>query len=188
MFFIVLWAVAVALTPGYRVGEQWVSDLGVGEGAAYFNSGVIIAGALAIPFALSLGAVLRKEILGVMGSFFMIMAGAALIGVGIFTEDAGEIHWIVSVAFFSLITITLLLFLWPFYKSGALRPWSAPITAVILSIGMVVAGITGFGPLTETVVVFLVTIWSFAIAWRLRYHLCVVLRRPETELDTKPSN
>ncbi len=187
VFFIALWSAAVISTPGYRVGEQWVSDLGVGQGAVYFNSGVIIAGALAIPFSLSLGAVLRPQILGILGSFFLVMAGVALMGVGIFTEDAGEIHWIVSVTFFSLITMSLLLFVWPFHKSTALRPWSAPFTAIILMIGMVVTATTGFGALTETAVVFLIAIWSLVIAWRLRHHLCVVLRRPRTGLGVDVS-
>ncbi len=187
VFFIALWSAAVASTPGYRVGEQWVSDLGVGEGAIYFNSGVIVAGILAIPFAVSLGAVLRPQILGIIGSCVMVMAGAALMGIGIFTEDVGEIHWIVSVAFFSLITITLFLFIWPFHKSNAMRPWSAPFTAIIFSIGMIIAAATGFGPLTETVVVFLIAIWSLVIAWKLRYHLCIVLRRPKVGTSDDPS-
>ena len=168
------------MTPDYNVGGQWVSDLGVREGASYFNSGVVVAGALAIPLALSLGAVLRPQLLGIIGSAFLALSGIALMGVGIFTEDAGDLHLAFSVAFFLLVFTTAILLILPLHQSQAMRPWTAPLTLVVVIIGIIMGALYGFGPLTETVVVLIVAIWIFLISFRLRWYLCVHLREYET--------
>ena len=173
--FLVCWVAAIASTPGYKFGEQWVSDLGVGGGAAYFNAGVIIAGVLTVPFAASLVMVLRSERLLYVGGITLAAAGVALVGVGVFTENAGQMHWNVSVAFFSLVLLSLVLLVFPFLKSAAMRPWGAPITAVMVIIGCVMLAAFQAGALTETVTVAMVIVWSVFIAWRLRVYLCVTL-------------
>lgn len=181
VIFLVCWVAAIASTPGYRFGEQWVSDLGVGGGAAYFNAGAIIAGLLTIPFAASLIMVLRSEHLLPVGCITLAGAGVALIGVGVFTENAGQMHWNVSVAFFLLVLVSLILLIFPFWKSTAMRPWGAPLTAVMVLIGCGLLAAYQAGPLTETAVVAMIIIWSVSIAWRLRVFLCVSLPRARSE-------
>ncbi len=179
--FLIAWATAIAKTPGYRFGAQWVSDLGVGDGAAFFNTGVIVAGLLSIPFAASLGAVLRTSRLGILGSIVLALAGIALACVGVFTEKAGDIHLIVSVSFFSLIVLALVLLVLPFQGSRAMQPWSAQFTAGIILLGIAIAAIFRAGPLVETMTVLLIAMWSLVIAWKLRWYLCVV--HPEETLE-----
>ncbi len=179
--FLIAWAVAIAKTPGYRFGDQWVSDLGVGDGAAFFNAGVIVAGVLSIPFAASLGAVLRASRLGILGSIVLALAGVALACVGVFTETTGDVHWIVSVSFFSMIVLALVLLVLPFYRSRAMQPWTAQFTAGIVLIGIAFAAIFRVGPLVETIAVLLIAMWSLVIAWKLRWYLCVV--HPEETLE-----
>jgi len=181
VIFLVCWVAAIASTLGYKFGEQWVSDLGVGGGAAYFNAGAIIAGILTIPFAVSLIAVLRSERLLYVGGITLAGAGVALIGVGVFTENAGQMHWNVSVTFFSLVLVSLVLLIFPFLKSAAMRPWGAPLTAVMVLIGCVLLAAFQAGPLTETAVVAMVIVWSISIAWRLRVYLCVILPSARSE-------
>jgi len=179
VIFLVCWVVAITSTPGYKFGEQWVSDLGVGRGAAYFNAGAIIAGILTIPFAAILVMVLRSEPLLYIGGVTLAGAGVALIGVGVFTENAGQMHWNVSVTFFSLVLLSLVLLIFPFLKSAAMRPWVAPLTAIMVLIGCVLLAAFQAGALTETVTVAMVIVWSIFIAWRLRVYLCVTL--PSTQ-------
>ncbi len=165
---------AIHTTPGYDFGGQWVSDLGVDEGAAFFNAGAILAGILSIPFAVTLLLVLRPSRLGVAGCVVMILAGIALAGVGIFTENAGSTHLIVSLSFFSLMLLALVLLIWPLHKSYALGPWTGDFTAVIVFIGVGFIAIYGMGPMAETIAVLLIDIWSLAIAWKSRHYLCIV--------------
>jgi len=179
-----MWLAAIASTPGYKVFEQWVSDLGVGGGAAYFNGGVIVAGTLTIPFAVTLALVLRPSRLGIVGSAFLILAAVFLIGVGVFTEDAGNLHWIVSVSFFLSVLLALTLLAWPLYRSPAMAPWIGLLTAVLVAVGVLMAAILSSGPLTETTVVLMITAWSIIVAWRLRVYLCVTLRSPRVEPET----
>ena len=171
--FLIAWATAIAATPGYSFGGQWVSDLGVGAGASFFNAGVIVAGILSIPFALTLAIVLRPSRLGIAGSMSLALAGIFLAGVGIFTENAGETHWFVSISFFSLALLATVLLSYPLYRSDAMGPWSGRVTAAIVLIGAAFVALYGMGALAETVAVLLIAIWSLAIAWKLRWYLCV---------------
>jgi len=49
--FLIFYLVAWSLSPWYDFGGNYLSDLGVGEGAWAFNTGAVVAGLLAIPFA-----------------------------------------------------------------------------------------------------------------------------------------
>ena len=172
--FLMAWVIAIATSPGYNFGGQWVSDLGVGAGASFFNAGVIVAGILSIPFAITLAIVLRPSRLGIAGSMSLVLAGVFLAGVGIITEDAGETHWIVSISFFSLTLLATVLLSYPLSRSVTMGPWSGQFTAAIVLIGVGFVALYGMGPLAETVAVLLIAIWSLAIAWKLRWYLCVV--------------
>jgi hypothetical membrane protein len=172
--FLVAWATAIAATPRYSFGGQWVSDLGVGAGASFFNAGAIMAGMLSIPFAVTLALVLRPSRLGIAGSMFLALAGVFLMGVGVFTENAGETHWIVSISFFSLMLISMTLLSYPLFRSATMGPWSGQFTATIMMIGIGFVALYGMESLAETVAVLLIAIWSLAIAWKLRWYLCVV--------------
>jgi len=182
--FLIAWVIAIATTPGYNFGGQWVSDLGVGAGASFFNAGAIVAGILSIPFALTLAIVLRPSRLGIMGSASLALAGIFLVGVGIFTENAGEAHWIVSISFFSLALIATILLAYPLSRSASMGPWSGQFTATIVLIGAGFVALYGMGPLAETVAVLLIAFWSLAIAWKLRGYLCVVF--PQGVLSVHP--
>ena len=161
-----------------------MSDLGVGAGASFFNAGAIVAGILSIPFALTLAIVLRPSRLGIMGSASLALAGIFLVGVGIFTENAGEAHWIVSISFFSLALIATILLAYPLSRSASMGPWSGQFTATIVLIGAGFVALYGMGPLAETVAVLLIAFWSLAIAWKLRWYLCVVF--PQGVLSVHP--
>jgi hypothetical membrane protein len=100
---------AIASTPGFNWFTWALSDLGVNEAASIFNSGLIVGGVLTTMFAVGLGQIFRKRLLGFMGSFTMVLCSISLLAIGVFPESAGRIHFYVSVSFFVLLVISLFL-------------------------------------------------------------------------------
>ncbi|MEM3045576.1 MAG: DUF998 domain-containing protein [Candidatus Bathyarchaeia archaeon] len=101
---------AVQLSPWFSWTENALSDLGVrGVAATIFNSALMIGGWLVVIFAFGLGETLRGSKLGRVGAFFLLLDGLSLFAVGLFPESAGLLHFYVSVAFFTLLPVSLLL-------------------------------------------------------------------------------
>lgn len=100
---------AIAHSPWFNWFTNALSDLGVHEAAALFNSGLIIGGVLTTIFAVGLMQILRKQVLGFLGTFTLVLSTIHLCAIGVFPESAGRIHFFVSVAFFELLAISLLL-------------------------------------------------------------------------------
>jgi hypothetical membrane protein len=99
---------AIELSPNFSWTNNALSDLGVqDQSSTAFNSGLIIGGVIIAVFALGLWMSLRSKILGNLGGFLLLLSSAALCGIGIFTENAGDIHLYVSVAFFALVVLSL---------------------------------------------------------------------------------
>jgi hypothetical membrane protein len=88
-----------------------LSDLGVHEESAIlFNSGLIIGGILTIIFAFGVMHFYQNQTVGRDGTFFLLLAGIFLASIGIFPETApNNIHYIVSVAFFAMFPMSLLI-------------------------------------------------------------------------------
>ncbi|HVP92569.1 MAG TPA: DUF998 domain-containing protein [Acidobacteriota bacterium] len=88
-----------------------LSDLGIHEeSAVLFNSGLIIGGVLNIVFAFGVMRFYQNQTVGRDGAFFLLLAGIFLASIGIFPETApNNIHYIVSVAFFAALPMSLLI-------------------------------------------------------------------------------
>lgn len=105
---ITLIALAISYSPWFSWTENALSDLGVrGIAAVLFNSGLIIGGILTGVFAVGLRETLRSRTLSHAGALIFILDAATLCAIGIFPETAGEIHFYVSVAFFTLFPIAM---------------------------------------------------------------------------------
>jgi len=102
-------AFAIVYSPWFNWFKNALSDLGVGEAASVFNSGLIIGGVLTTIFAVGLTQILRKQALGFLGTFTLILAALSLCAIGLFPESAGRIHLYVSISFFALLAISLIL-------------------------------------------------------------------------------
>ena len=100
-------ALAVNYSPWFNWFNNALSDLGVNEAALIFNSGLIIGGILTTIFAIGLMQIFRKQVLGFIGAFTLVLSSISLCAIGIFPESAGRIHFYVSVAFFALLVISL---------------------------------------------------------------------------------
>jgi hypothetical membrane protein len=162
IIFLIFYFISLSQSPWYEFGGNYLSDLGVGEGAWAFNTGDIIAGLLAIPFALSIWHTLKPGWLPLIGSITCILGGIALVGVGIFTEDFGDIHFAVSVMFFSMAALFQILLAWPLIKSPKTK--KAGYIVAALTIGtIIVAASIGANPLSETIAVFEILIWVLIV-------------------------
>ncbi len=181
--FLALYTTAMAIDPGYEFYRNYLSDLGVGPGAWAFNSAVIVAGALMVAFAvLGLGPALEqglshwkrpllRRVYAWSGPAVLSVGGAFLVLVGVFTEDAGDVHFVVSVGFFSFAYVALVLLAGVQRYSRALGTSGWFATIVTAAIGMVLLPL-GFNPQTETVAVLAVVAWGIAASGIL------VMRRP----------
>jgi hypothetical membrane protein len=102
-------ALAIAYTPQFNWFTWALSDLGVNEAALIFNSGLIVGGILTTIFAIGLMQILRKQVLGFLGALTLILSTVSLCAIGVFPESAGRIHLYVSISFFALLAISLLI-------------------------------------------------------------------------------
>lgn len=99
---------AISQSPWFSWTENALSDLGVdGTVAVLFNSSLIIGGILTIIFAVGLGELLKSRTVGGVGALVLLVDGAALSAIGLFPETTGRLHFYVSVAYFTLLPISL---------------------------------------------------------------------------------
>jgi hypothetical membrane protein len=88
--------VSEALYSGYSVSGNYISDLGVGSSSVIFNSSVFLLGLL-----LAIGTYfLQRAFDFKMLTVLIVLTAVGVMGVGIFTEDFGAIHSVVSLIAF----------------------------------------------------------------------------------------
>ena len=128
--------VAIANYPLFVWTDNALSDLGVKEGLASlsFNSGLVIGGILALVFASGLVGLFFESKMGKFGAVLFSASSLFLTCIGLFNESYGSIHLFVSVAFFTLMPVSMLFLMSAF----ALREEQA--TALFtLAVGLIAA-------------------------------------------------
>ena len=106
---------------------SWVhnalSDLGVVSGvtSVLFNFGLIIGGVLCFIFATGLFPFLGVRAAGRAGAVAMVLASLALVAIGVFPETVEPVHYVVSLAFFVLLPVSMLLFVGAFWLIDRVR-------------------------------------------------------------------
>jgi hypothetical membrane protein len=93
---------ATVLSSWFRWDTNALSELGVGEESALFNSAVLLGGVLNFLFALGLRQYLNGEKLVKTGAASVIMSNVCLALVGIFTIDYHLVHGVVALGYFVL--------------------------------------------------------------------------------------
>ncbi|MGC8817242.1 MAG: DUF998 domain-containing protein [Candidatus Hadarchaeum sp.] len=110
--------IAISLSPWFTWTGNALSDLGVGEAALVFNSGLVLGGLLATVAAVVMFSTYQDKIRRV-GALVFLLGTISLIGIGIFSEAAGRIHFYFSVAFFLLVPISFWILGVGIYRSGS---------------------------------------------------------------------
>ncbi len=104
--------IAVVSYPSFSWTSNALSDLGVVPGftGLIFNFGLLISGFLALLFAVfGLAKYFMTTLVGKVGAGFFGAATVALMAIGVFNESFSPTHYLVSVAFFVLAPIALLI-------------------------------------------------------------------------------
>ncbi|MFB3890092.1 MAG: DUF998 domain-containing protein [Candidatus Bathyarchaeia archaeon] len=111
---------AVASYAPFSWTENALSDLGVQAGvtAWVFNVGLVAAGLLFLAFSFGLFRLLGKRLVGRVGSVALALACISLVCIGVFNESFGRLHYYVSVAFFVLMPIAMLVLTVGLWVSG----------------------------------------------------------------------
>jgi hypothetical membrane protein len=94
--FVVGMMVAEALYPDYSISANYISDLGVGASSMIFNSSVFLLGLLILIGAYYLHRALNFRLL----TLLLVLTAIGAMGVGVFTEDYGQMHTLVSLIAF----------------------------------------------------------------------------------------
>lgn len=147
---------------------------GVNLAAPVFNIGLIACGIITLPLAFRL--ILQKDhksILGSIGGALLLTSQFFLIGIGVFSEAFGDLHFYVSVGFF----VTVLLFGMLYGITMILEPetrWMGIMAFILAFIGAVfwAAYIVGLVPFSgvaipEIVSAAAVIVWVIPLCVRL---------------------
>lgn len=94
--FIVGMMVAEAHYPGYSISANYISDLGVGASSMIFNSSVFLLGLLILIGAYYLHRAFNFRLL----TLLLVLTAIGAMGVGVLTEDYGQLHPLVSLIAF----------------------------------------------------------------------------------------
>jgi len=130
--------VSEALYPGYSISDNYLSDLGIGPSSMIFNSSVFLMGLL-----LSVGAYfLQRAFDFTMLTVLVVLTAIGTMGVGIFTEDFGTIHSVVSlIAFlFSGLSAIFSVICSYVHKFGLVK---MPFSAISVILGLITLGALG---------------------------------------------
>lgn len=90
--FILALVVAEALYPDYSISINYLSDLGVGPSSAVFNFSVFLMGILIFVGVYFLQRAVKFRVLTAL----LILTAIGTMGVGVFTENSGSAHTVVS--------------------------------------------------------------------------------------------
>src|SRR3989442_9077611 len=104
-FAVIGLTVAESVYPNYSVSQNYISDLGVGPAALIFDPSIIVVGLAVLATAWFLLRAFRDRILSIV----VALAGVGAIAVGVFTEDFGVIHSLVSLWTFVFIALSAIL-------------------------------------------------------------------------------
>jgi len=121
-----------------------LSDIGVSpvaSAANLFNYSLIIVGILNFIFALGFVKAYAKNALFYVGGILLILGGGSLSLVGLFTEAAGALHGYVSLGYFVLFPIAMIIIGFAFTKMNMQNNGYTTILAGIIALIVILGGI-----------------------------------------------
>lgn len=161
--FLVLYMIAMSLDSTYVFGKNYLSDLGVSDGAWAFNAALILTGFLLMPFSIfGLGPALGDTKWALISKIVLVTAALFLVSVGVFTEDAGDIHGVVSYGFFLTMLVAFVFVALALHKTQYLGESGYGFTLLILVFGLILLPMGG-DALSETVAVLGIIAWGLVI-------------------------
>jgi hypothetical membrane protein len=157
-------AYAAANDPAFVPFSSYLSDLGVGPEGRVFDAAVVVAGALAIPFALlGLWPALHRSVSAALAAAFLCSTGAFAVLAGRFTEDAMDVHGPASIAVFASMEASAVATWYALHIDDALGRWVTELTQAVAAMGIVLVVLSA-SPLFETILMLVAFSWLPVVA------------------------
>jgi hypothetical membrane protein len=167
---------AIASCPEFSWTENALSDLGIKPGitAPLFNYGLIVSGIIALVFATGLFIYLNDRALGRIGALTFILATLALFAIGSFPENVRPTHYYVSVAFFVLFPISMLVIVAASLLAGEVKMGLFTLlVAVIAAAPWILYFSMRFVPndaIPETISALSASVWAVVLGYKMLRH------------------
>ncbi len=150
---------------GYTWTTQAISDLGVGTTSFMFNVGLIITGILCFPFFPTILQPLGNTRTAKIGVLIGLVAGAALIGIGVFSEVASFQHNLFSILFWMLIALAAGILSYTMRSSTAFSKTVQWIGYFEFVGGWILGVLTAlYGAIPEWLMLLVLVIWVYALS------------------------
>lgn|GEM_PF-897349 len=155
---------------GYSLFWQYISELGMGPTAPIFNTGMIIAGLLALPFFTVARKVLGGSVAATVGWISGLIGVLCLVGVGLFPMTPAFFmmnpHELVSIGFFSGMSISAASIGYSMTRNPLFSKVHGWLGLTVTATGIVL-GVVGT-PLPEWVAAIAIIIWFLTVGlWML---------------------
>jgi len=153
---------SISMTPSWSLNQP-LSDLGSdGFGSVIFNSGLLMAGSLAMLYAAGLFEFTKGDIVGQIGSTsFLIYAISACV-LGIAVIDLGDLHNQISTLLFVMIPVSAAMLSYSLYKMGLTRYAAVGAIATIFGVIPWIMG-GSIDAVKELVALFPFGVWQVAL-------------------------
>ena len=172
VFVIIMVLLATFVSPWFSWEENALSELGVGEVSLFFNCAVLVGGLLGFFFAFGVKEYLDEEPKVKLGIVSFMLASLCLVFVAVFTIDYPFTHGLVSLGYFLLGPIGLILIGLgtenvPVKKMSFVLGIAALITILVLPIVFLVSPLhVGFA-IPELIHSLIVGMWTINMSLKL---------------------
>jgi hypothetical membrane protein len=127
---------------GFSWSSNALSDLGVSQVANIFNYSLIVVGILNFIFSIGFVKAYARSALFYLGGIILILGGGSLSLVGVFTEAYGVLHLYVSLGYFVLFPIAMMLIGLAFIRMNMQTKGYPSILAGIIALLVILGGLT----------------------------------------------
>ncbi|HJX02469.1 MAG TPA: DUF998 domain-containing protein [Candidatus Bathyarchaeia archaeon] len=164
---------AISYSPSFSWTQNALSDLGIQSGttAPLFNYGLISSGIIALIFASGLFSFLGDKLLGKIGAAVFTLAVVSLTAIGVFPESVRPTHFYVSVAFFMLFPISMLLIVATFLLADKKQlGWFTFMVAMIAAVPWVLQFTVPYVEnvaIPETISAVSASMWAIALGYKM---------------------
>ncbi|MCW4011887.1 MAG: hypothetical protein NWF07_02725 [Candidatus Bathyarchaeota archaeon] len=157
---------SITMTPEWTMNQS-ISALGSGGlGSVVFESGLLMAGSMAMIFSAGLFEFSEKDFLGMIGSGGVLIYGVSVSALGLSLVDFGEYRGYLVYLLFFVVPVSLALLSIHLYKRG-LKSYA--VLGAVASIISIIPWIMG-GPTTATqelMVLIPFSVWQLAIGYHM---------------------
>jgi len=187
------------ISPPFSAWNEWesdesfswssnaLSDLGVSQVANVYNCSLILVGILNLIFAIGFVRVYAKSALFYLGGILLILGGGSLSLVGVFTQAYGFLHLYVSLGYFVLFPMAMILVGLAFIRMNMQTKGYLSILAGIIALLVILSALTlqwhtllGLGfAVPEIVEAVVIAVW---IVWMGVSLVCVASEKRFQEL------